>query len=142
MQARTIDNQHIIILEKEEELIETLTAYCGDQNIQAGIITGIGSTNDAILKYFNQDTKEYIAKKFSEKNFEIISLAGNVSFIQDKPFTHIHAVLSDENYTTFSGHLGSAIIGVTCEIIITAINDAWHRQYDDESKLNLIKFYN
>ncbi|MFA6089566.1 MAG: PPC domain-containing DNA-binding protein, partial [Candidatus Woesearchaeota archaeon] len=92
MKSKKINNGYIIRLEKGEEIIELLTKFCKNNKIKSGIITGIGGTDNACLKYYDLEKKEYLSKKFSGKNYEIVSLNGNISLIKNEPFMHIHAV--------------------------------------------------
>ena len=66
----------------------------------------------------------------------IISLNGNISEVDGSPFVHIHIIIGDSDYRTFGGHLGSAIVGITCEIILTMTDDVINRKLNDEFKLN------
>lgn len=138
MKSKKINEGYIIKLEKGEEIITALTKFCADNNIKSGAIAGVGGTNDVSLKYYDLEKGEYISQKFGGKNYEIISLSGNVSLIDNKPFAHIHIVLGDSDYRTFGGHLGSAIIAITGEITITIINDVVTRKFNDEFKLNFL----
>lgn len=135
MKFRKINSGYIIRLEKGEEIIHALISFCEDNNIKSGSITGIGGTDNVSLKYYDQEKKEYISKKFSGKNYEIIGLNGNISLVEDKPFAHIHIILGDSDYRAFGGHLESAIIGITCEITIVMADSTINRKFDDEFKL-------
>lgn len=139
MKSKKINNGYIIRLEKNEEIIESLTKFCEENNIKFGSIAGIGGTNAVSLNYYDLKKGKYITKKFSGKNFEIISLNGNISILNNKPFAHIHIVLGDSDYKTFGGHLVSAIIGITAEITISMIEKkAIKRKLDNEFKLNFL----
>lgn len=138
MKSKKNSTGYIIRLEKGEEVMETLTKFCETEKIKSGSISGIGATSDATLKSFDVKTKKYLEKKFSGENYEILSLNGNITSLNDKPFLHMHAVLSDPNYIAFGGHLGSATISTTGEIIINTFNDAISRKLDNEFQLNFI----
>ncbi len=140
MKAKKNNNKYIIRLEKGEEVMKTLKSFCEDNNILAGSLTGIGATNDVSIKGFDTKKNEYVSKRMNEESYEIISLNGNISRLDDKPFLHVHIALSDSSYNTFGGHLESAVISVTCEIIIDVIDEPITRKLDDEFKLNLLNF--
>ena len=128
----------MIKVERGEELMETITKFCEDHKIHSGSISGVGATNDVCLYYYDSDIEEYVAKTFSGKSFEIVSLCGNISLIDGKPFAHVHIALGDSDYSLFGGHLKSAVINVTGEVTIQMTDGSIHRSYDDVCKLNLL----
>jgi predicted DNA-binding protein with PD1-like motif len=141
MKFRNLGKKYLVKLEKGEDIINALTKFCQEQGIKSGIVVnGIGGVSEVVLKYFNLEKKEYIAKKFSGKNFELLSLSGNISLLENKPFLHLHAVLGDEKYQVFGGHLDSAIVAVTAEIIIDPSTEFVSRKMDNKFDLNLLDF--
>ena len=138
MKSKKLNNGYIIKLEKGEEIVFALTKFCEDNDIKSGSIAGVGGTDNVSLKYYDLAKGEYISKKFSGKNYEIISLNGNISLVNGKPFVHIHTVLGDSDYNAFGGHLGSALIAITCEITIHLADDLFNRKLDNEFKLNFL----
>ena len=132
------NGSHILRLEKNEEIIETLTKYCLQNNIRSGSITGIGGTDNITLKYYDIEKKDYLSKTYSGKNYEILSLNGNISFVDDKPFLHIHTTIGDSDYKVYGGHLGSAVIGITCEIVKHASDDTIGRKPDESFRLKFL----
>ena len=71
---------------------------------------------------------------------EITSLLGNVSQMNGEVYLHLHITLADENYNVHGGHLTSAVISATGEIIIDTIDGIVDREFDEEVGLNLFKF--
>lgn len=138
MKFKKINNNHIIKIEKGEEIIEMLTKFCEDNNIKSGRVSGIGGANNVALSYYDLERKIYITKIFKGKNYEIISLNGNIAVMEGKTILHIHITLGDENYNVFGGHLKSAVIAITGEIIISMTGDVVRRKFDNEFKLNLL----
>jgi len=51
---------------------------------------------------------------------------------------HLHIGLSDFKYNAYGGHLTSAIISTTGEIIIEEIEGEIEREFNEEVKLNLL----
>lgn len=138
MKIKKIRNTYIVRLEKGEEVMKTLKKCCEENNIACGSIVGIGGTCDASIQWYDSTTKKFISKKLPTTNYEITSLIGNVSLVDGKPFLHIHITLSDETYHTFGGHLESAVIGVTGEIIINAVDERISRKYDEKFGLKFL----
>ena len=85
------------------------------------------------------DTREYVTRELNG-DYEITSLMGNISTMDGKSYLHLHVNLSDETYQTFGGHLTSAVVSGTCEIIIDQIHGKMDREFSQEIGLNLFKF--
>ena len=138
MKAKKINHSYIIRLEKGEEIVKTLTQFCLIRKIKAGDITGIGGTNNTVLKYYDSKKGKYLSKRFYGKNYEIAALTGNISLVNKKPILHIHILISDSTYRVLGGHMESAVISITGEIIITPTRIAIERQLNEEFKLNFL----
>ena len=52
----------------------------------------------------------------------------------------IHMSAGNEKGEVFGGHLNRAIVSATCEMVITIIDGAVDRYFDEEIGLNLFKF--
>jgi predicted DNA-binding protein with PD1-like motif len=136
MKYRKENNCFAVILDKGDELVETLTGFVSFQQIHGGVVRGIGGITKAILGFFDNEKKEYLRKEFTGF-YELANLTGDISIVDGKPFCHLHAVISDVEMQTFSGHLFSAEVSVTAEIFITPC-ERIERKFDDEIGLNLI----
>ncbi len=137
MKAKKVNNKYIVKLEKREEILKTLTVFCEQNTITAGVISGIGGVDTITIKYYDLKQGKYVQKTFEGKNYEILSLQGNISLVDNKPFLHVHVTFGDSDYTVYGGHLESAIISITGEIIITQIDTTLKRTLDPEFQLNL-----
>jgi len=139
MKSKKVNNTYIVILEKGEEILSSLTEFCEENKIYSGSISGIGGTDDVTLKYYDLVKKEYVPKKFSDGvNYEIIALNGNISRLDGKPFVHMHVTLGDPDYKVFGGHLGSANISIIAEIYINIVEGVIDRKLDEGFKLNFL----
>lgn len=138
MKRKKLNNGYMLKLEKGEEILDSLTKFCSDNNIRSGSITGIGGADNVVLKYYDLEKTDYTSRTFNGKNYEILSLNGNISIVDGKPFLHIHATIGDSDYKVYGGHLGSATIGITCEIIIHPAEDTIGRKLDDTFRLKLL----
>jgi uncharacterized protein len=129
--------RYIIRLERGEQLVKTLTEFCEKENIKSGGLWGIGAVLSAELGFYHLDKKEYSFKK-SDTPHEIASMIGNVTIVDDKPFLHIHTVLSNENFVCIGGHLKEATVGATCEVYLTDLDTKIERIIDEEIGLKLL----
>jgi predicted DNA-binding protein with PD1-like motif len=136
--CKKINNKYILRIDKGEEIIETIKKVCTDNNISLGVVSGIGAVNRVVIGLFETGTKEYHSVELTGDH-EISSLVGNISTLNGGVYLHIHINLSDAEYRVRGGHLTSAVVSATSEIIIESIDGEIERQYSDEIGLNLIK---
>ncbi len=54
-------------------------------------------------------------------------------------YLHLHITLSDSHCNAFGGHLNSAIVSGTCEVVIGIIEGEVDREFSEEIGLNLYK---
>ena len=138
--AEVAENQWFIRLVKDEEIIEQLTLFCQEKQIEAGYIQGIGGLQKARVGVYRLGgSKEYEFQKFSG-DLELVSLQGNVSKSVDATMLHLHAVVGDDELQVIGGHLDSGIVGGTVEIHVTRFNTHFERVYDGEIGLKLLEF--
>ena len=132
------DNKYIVRIDKGEEIIEQIKKICNDNNIKAGSITGLGATDRVKVGLFNTNTKEYVSKELNGA-FEITSLVGNISRMNNEVYLHLHINVSDEKLNVYGGHLNHCFISATCELIIEEIDANVDRELSEEIGLNLYK---
>ena len=137
MKEFKLDSHYLLRLDKDEPLFSTLETWAQEKKLHGGYMKGIGALKDVELGFYHLDKKEY-EKKVFEKEAELLSLDGNLSYKDGKPFFHIHAVLGNERFEAFGGHLFSANIAVTCEIQFIPIHEKIERKYDEEIGLHLM----
>ncbi len=139
MKYRLENKKVLVVLEKGEEIFESLYEIIKKLDIKFGWINGIGAASNIILGAYPSSTKEYIKKKFKGE-FELASIMGNITTKEDNPFIHIHATISDEECNAFAGHLFTATVSVTCEIILNISNKSIVRKECNEVGLYLWDF--
>ncbi|MHA1583242.1 MAG: PPC domain-containing DNA-binding protein [Candidatus Baldrarchaeia archaeon] len=126
----------VIKLEKDEDLLEALSSIVEKENIKAGFFTGIGALNKVNMGIFVEGKYKEINM---EGELEIVSLLGNVSLKDGKPFVHAHIIVSRRDGAAFGGHLlPGSIISVTCEIFLVKLKKPLERRFDEKLKLYLL----
>lgn len=91
-------------LERGADIITSLEAFCLEHNIQAGWVNLLGALDRATISYYDQKKRQYFHRTV-EDDYEIVSCSGNISLKDEKPFAHLHIVLSNSEYQTIGGHL-------------------------------------
>jgi len=121
------------------DLYNSLTEIVVKEDICLGRIQGIGATTHAIVAYYDQNTKKYNPLEFPG-GMEIVSLNGNVSLRDGKPFVHVHIVLGDAQGKLFGGHLLQGTKLFACEVFIEEFEgELLMRSYDERTGLYLWK---
>ena len=109
---------YIVRLEPGEEIISALSLFTETQGFGSATVQGIGAASGITLGYFDRANKVYV-KKSLEGEYELLSLAGNVSYFERAPWVHIHAVIAGPDFVATGGHLFSATVTVTAELALS-----------------------
>lgn len=139
MEYKKAGSRYVLKLDRGEEIIASITELCKKEKISAGSVTGIGATQFVEAGFYNFRDKKYQSFNFNQ-GMEILSLLGTISAKDDEPYLHLHICIANEEGEAFGGHLNRAVISVTAEIFIDAIDLAIGRQQDSVTGINLIKF--
>lgn len=131
------ENTTLVRIVRGEEIMATLISYCKEKNISGGWIQGLGAVDKAEISYYEIETQKYMKRTFGEA-FEITNLTGNIAVLDSNPVIHAHIGLAKKDYTTIGGHLHSARVSGTGEILITVFEKTLTRSKDDETGLTLL----
>jgi len=137
MKLKKFGNKWVVRIDKGEEIVETLKQLCKKNKIKLGSVSGVGGIERVTVGSFKAKTKEYFSQELTG-DYEITNLIGNISTMKGKIYLHLHITISDSNNNAFGGHLNSAIISTTGEIIIEEIEGEIEREFNEEVKLNLL----
>ena len=137
MKVKRVDNKLIVRIDKGEEIVESIMKVCKSYQLRLGSIIGIGATNKVTIGLYDVDSKEYHSEEFIG-DYEIAPLIGNISMMNNEPYLHLHINICDKKHHSYGGHLNSALVSATCEVIIDVIDDIIERKVDEETGLNLL----
>lgn len=136
MEFKQFGSFYLVRLEKGEELVTTLKDFCSRENITLGTVQGIGAVRPLKLGFFNPGSKKYQEQTF-DAFYEMTSLSGNVSTKDGETYLHLHVNAASDDYKTVGGHLVSATVSLTSEIIINAIDGKAERTFNEQIGINL-----
>ena len=88
---------------------------------------------------YKVDEKKYYSNHFTGA-IEIVSLTGTISTMNGEYYAHLHMSAGDAVGKVFGGHLNSARISATCELVIDVIDGVVERKKDPAVGLNLFEF--
>lgn len=139
MEYKRFGSKIVARLDKGEEVLETIKSLCQKENVKLGAMTGIGAVKEAVLRYFDPETKKY-HDKILEGSYEAAPIAGNISRMNGELYLHLHASLGGAAFDAVAGHLKSAVVSATFEAVIDVIDGDVEREFSGEVGLNLLKF--
>ena len=129
MNYKQDEDTYLISLNQNEEIMQTLTAFCTENDILNGQLSGIGAIKDIEIGAYILEEKKYVKEVFSD-TWELSSLQGNILLKDNDPFIHAHVTISDHHFNAKGGHLFEATVAVAGEFIIRKINLSTKREYD------------
>ncbi|CAB50172.1 PPC domain-containing DNA-binding protein [Pyrococcus abyssi] len=100
----SIGRVYLFRIPEGEEIISYITRFCEKNNVKIAVVKAIGSLRNPKIAYFVEEEGKY--KEIQLKGtYELISLLGNVSLKDGKPFLHAHVSLGNDEGIVFGGHL-------------------------------------
>ncbi|HHV97167.1 MAG TPA: DNA-binding protein [Clostridiaceae bacterium] len=139
MKYKIFGNTVIARIDKGEEIVSSILEICKKENIKLGKVSAIGAVNKVKIGLFKTGEKKYYSDILTGE-FEITSLLGNVTTMNDEVYLHLHINISDSSFKTFGGHLNEAYVSGTCELFIDVIDGHMDRKFSEEIGLNLLEF--
>ena len=141
MKTQRIDDNNdltfVLILDKGDEVIESLTDWAQQNQISSASFKAIGAFQSATLGYFDRERKDYDKIPINEQ-VEVLSLVGDIALKDGKPKIHAHVVVGKRDGTAHGGHILQAHVWPTLEIVLTETPAQLRRTHDDETGLALI----
>ena len=128
---------YIIRLERGEELLARLTDFCERENVHLASVEGIGASDHAVVGLYDIPSKTYIKHELNGP-MELVSLLGNITAKDGKPYLHLHASFCGSDMVLRGGHLNECRISVTCEIFVRTAKGSVGRRPDRETGINLM----
>lgn len=127
----------VVVLKLGDELHNKLSEYAREHELASAWVEGLGGTSRMTLGYYNIEQRQYTWKEFDEVH-EILSLKGNLAWVDNEPVWHIHGAFSNKNFDSVGGHVKELVVGATCELRITPLESPMTRVFDDETGLKLL----
>ena len=136
MNFRIDDSLILLTLAKGDYINQTFESFATVKGVGCAWLNGIGAFENPEIGYYSIDDKSYHRKHFNGE-FELISLIGNITMKEGKPFAHTHITFSDSNYKVFGGHLFDAKITAAGEFLMQLGNNNITREMNNEIGLSL-----
>ena len=136
MKVRAVAGGYLVRLERGEDIVEKLTVLTTEHDIPCGIVSGIGAVKNVELGYFDTIAGIYRRRSIPD-TVELVNLAGNISYLDSRPFVHVHAVVADSEQKLLGGHLFKGAVAVTAEVYIQVIDTRLDRARDNQTGYNI-----
>lgn len=138
MRAFPAGNDVILRLDPGDEIIASLNAWLQETDIPLASVSGIGAISACEIGRYLLSDKRY-ETQVHHGEFEIIALLGTISRMAGKPYVHLHLAFADENMVMRGGHLSSATVSVTAEIVIRRLDGEIDRALHTPTGINRIE---
>ncbi|MDI3475105.1 MAG: uncharacterized protein PWQ95_833 [Thermococcaceae archaeon] len=112
------------------ELVGYLTDFAERHGISTGVLSGIGTLKNPRIGYFLEEEKKYKVMKLTG-TYELVSLSGNISIREGKPFIHLHVSLGGPDGKLYGGHLVEGEVFVAEVFIQELLGEPLERKPQD-----------
>jgi len=136
MNYKKIDDKIFISIDKGELVNQKLLEVAQKENLNSGWINGLGAISNIEIGYWDIEKKVYVKQKF-DNHYELLSLIGNVSLVDNEPFIHTHISFSDTDFKVFGGHLFDTKVIAAAEFCIFTSDYYLHRKLNCDIGLSL-----
>lgn len=140
MEYRRFGDTIIARMDKGEEITCQVRKIAEAEKISLASIEALGALSDFNVGLFDVTEKKFHGNHFHGA-YEIVSLTGTINTKDGEFYSHLHMSAADENAHVYGGHLVDATISATCEMVIRVLDGTVDRYFDEETGLNLFKFY-
>ncbi|HEX4064677.1 MAG TPA: PPC domain-containing DNA-binding protein [Acidobacteriaceae bacterium] len=130
---------YAVIFETGDELAAGLKTFATEQKLAGSSFKAIGAFSAVKLGWFNWETKQYQTSVDLDEQVELLSMIGDIALKDGQPQVHAHAVIGRRDGTAHGGHLQSATVRPTCEVIVTESPQHLQKEMDGASGLALIR---
>ncbi len=128
---RETDGRLVVSLTRGEPVRARLEQLALEQGLVAAQVSAIGALDEPVLGCWDLEQKIY-HKKVLPGVWELLSLQGNLSLLDGKPFLHAHVLLSGSDYQALGGHFFEARVGVVLELFVLPYPTSLPRRFCPE----------
>ena len=136
MKYRKVDDKINVSIDKGELVNDKLLEVAKIEKLNSGWINGLGAISDVEIGYWDIEKKIYI-KKYFDEDYELLSLIGNISLVNNESFIHTHISFSNTEFKVFGGHMFDAKVIAAAEFCIFTSNYHLHRKLNCDIGLSL-----
>ena len=139
MEFKRLGEAYVLRIDRGEEVLAALEAFCCQENVALAEIVGIGAADLVTVGLYNVAKQAYHSRTFTGE-FEITNLTGSVSQKEGEVYLHLHITCVGDDFVSFGGHLNACRISGTCELYLTKLSGTVGRRHDAVTGLNIYDF--
>lgn len=142
MQTKLLEERprtYALIFDTGDELAAGLKRFAREEKLAGSSFKAIGAFSQVKLGWFNWETKKYETSVDLSEQVELLSMIGDIALKEGEPQVHAHVVIGRKNGAALGGHLQSATVRPTCEVILTESPKHLQKRMDEASGLALIR---
>lgn len=146
MDYRKLGEKLCVRLDKGDELLTQILQICRREGIQSATFHGIGAFGQVCVATYIPEKDDFL-DHWKAGMLELVSLDGNISHDEDgQIYEHAHTMFSyvdrEGNVSSFGGHLKSAVVSYTAEIVIEPFcGNGLGRMTDPNTGITVWKLY-
>lgn len=140
MQYREAPFGFFLVLDRGDELLESITRFATEAGVRAATFSGIGAIDRLTLAFYDLETQQY-EKRTWEEELEVASLVGNLAEVDGGPYPHVHGVFCTRDFQALGGHVFEAHVSITLELGVLTAPDLIRRKPVDFCDLKLMELY-
>jgi predicted DNA-binding protein with PD1-like motif len=129
---------YLLRIMRDEEIITALKRFCEAKGIGGAALSGIGAVKDARFGHYDLHKKKFVFTDYPGM-LELVSMSGNITSVEGKPWVHVHGVFSDDENRALGGHVDSMAAAITAEIHLIDHGTAIEKKLDEFSGLKLME---
>ena len=138
MQYRETPQGYVLVLDRDDEVLESITRFATETGVRAASFHGIGAVGKLTLGFYDLAAQSYERRSW-EEDLEVASLVGNLAVVDGGPFPHVHGVFGRRDFTALAGHVFEAVVSVTIELAVATAPEAIQRSPVDFCDLKLME---
>jgi len=146
MEYKHTGDRVYIRLDKGDEVLSSIRRICGAEGINAAVFQGIGACDKVVVATYIPAKQDFLLHE-QKGMLEMVSLQGNIvtedyGSLQEHAhgmFSYLHPATGELAY--LGGHLHSARISYTAEILLDVVQDGFcGHKVDPFTGINVWKF--
>ena len=137
MQYQKFGNTYLVRIDLNEEIMQSLTALCEQEDICLAHIEALGAANHAVIGVYDLKEQTY-HREVLDGFMEITGLTGNVTRKDGNVYLHLHGTMADQKNIIHGGHVIELRVGATCEMFVTVLPGEVNRIRDEKLGINLL----
>lgn len=127
---------YALVLSRGDEVATALMDFARDHQVAAAHFTAIGALRDVQVAWYDLERQAYKIIPVPGQ-VEALSMIGDVGLAGGKPMVHCHMSVGLDDGSVRGGHLVSAVVSPTLEIMIVVEPATLTKRFDSCSGLTL-----